>query len=69
MDEETKKYIDDAETRAKAYAADLSAKYVKVDSAFHVFLRDHPQAAFNVSLFGGMIVWGGIGYLIGSFAK
>ena len=69
MDEETKKYIDDAEYRAKVYAVELADKYDKANSAFHVFLREHPQAAFNLALFGGMIVWGGLGYLIGSFAK
>ena len=67
MDEETKKYIDDAEARAKVFATDLSAKYDKANSAFHVFLREHPQAAFNAAMFGGIIVWGGIGYLIGKF--
>jgi len=65
MDEETKKYIDDAKKEAMDFATGLSAKYVKADSAFHTWLYAHPQAAFNVAFLGGMIVWGGLGYLIG----
>mgnify|MGYP001168771613 CR=1 FL=1 len=67
MDKETEAAIAAALKEAKEHAENLSAKYDKANSAFHVFLREHPQAAFNSALFGGMIVWGGIGYLIGRF--
>lgn len=39
-------------------------KYTKADSALHVFIRDHSQAAFNYALFGGLIVGGLVGKFI-----
>lgn len=69
MDEETKKYIDDAEARAKNFAMDISQKYTKADTWFQKYRREHPLALQNILIFG----WGpalfAIGLAVGKLIK
>lgn len=69
MDDETKQAIADAEQRAKDYATGLSAKYVKADSWWQTYRREHPLAVQNILGFGGFLIGVGLGYLIGVFTK
>ena len=69
MDEETKQAIADAETRMKGYADSLSAKYVKADSWWQTYRRENPLAVQNILGFGGFLIGGGLGYLVGVFSK
>jgi hypothetical protein len=55
---EQQKEIDDA-------IASAVSKYVKVDSWWQTLRREHPLAVQNILLFGGMLVWGSLGFLIG----
>lgn len=60
MDAETlvqvKQMISESETRTNAAIASAKASYVKADSRLHVFIREHPQAAFNCGVFCSLIV-------------
>ena len=64
MDDETKQAIEAAEQRAKDYANSLSAKYVKADSWWQTYRREHPIAVQNILGFGGLFVGGLIGYFV-----
>jgi len=67
MDDETKQAIADAEQRAKDFATGLSAKYVKADSAFQVYRREHPIAFQNILIFAYGPVMALLGWLVGSW--
>lgn len=69
MDDETKQAIADAEQRAKDFATGLSAKYVKVDSAWQKYRREHPIAMQNALGFGGLLVGIFVTYLVMTFVK
>lgn len=71
MDAETvaklEQMIADSEKRTKDEIVLLQAKYTKADSALHVFIHEHSQAAFNSALFAGLTFGGGMGYFAHSY--
>lgn len=62
--------MDESQIEAKFKALDdrldgLSAKYVKADSWFQKYRREHPIATQNILFFGGLIVGTFSGLLVG----
>lgn len=69
MDDETKQEIAAAEQRAKDFATGLSAKYIKADSWFQTYRREHPLAVQNILIFGYGPLMLAIGIIIDKFLK
>lgn len=67
MDDETKQAIVDAEQRAKDFATSLKASYIKQDTAWQKYRREHPIAMQNALGFGGLLIGLGLGFSAGKF--
>jgi len=67
MDEETKQAIADAEQRAKDFATGLKASYVKQDTAFQKYRREHPIAFQNILIFAYGPLMALAGWFVGNW--
>lgn len=68
-DDEIKKLVADSEAKTQAAIAGIAAKYVKTDTWFQAYRREHPLAFQNILIFGYGPLLATIGYFAGSFFK